>query len=174
MLSDAAYAAWRAAPGADTEGELYTAMRQQANAILWKMPAYPGDEGQDVVAEALGTAFTKLASFRGEAAFSTWFYRVVVNCYNQWMRKFMNSRRNLEFGLDTLIEEPATALQADPGIMLEQLREHLTAREQTMLDARLEGEDWESIGASLSIRPDYARFMWTRLRRKLIEHSRKA
>ena len=41
------------------------------------------DDARDATQEAFLTAFRKLASFRGDAAFSTWLHRVTVNaCYD--------------------------------------------------------------------------------------------
>jgi len=45
------------------------------------------EEAQDCVQEALLRAFSALASFRGEAAFSTWLYRVAVNVANDAARR---------------------------------------------------------------------------------------
>ena len=45
------------------------------------------EEAQDCVQEAFLRAFSALGSFRGEAAFSTWLYRVAVNVANDAARR---------------------------------------------------------------------------------------
>jgi RNA polymerase sigma-70 factor (ECF subfamily) len=45
------------------------------------------DEAQDCVQEAFVRAFSALRQFRGEAAFSTWLYRVAVNVANDACRR---------------------------------------------------------------------------------------
>ncbi len=45
------------------------------------------EEAQDCVQEAFVRAFSALGAFRGEAAFSTWLYRVTVNVANDAARR---------------------------------------------------------------------------------------
>ena len=64
---------------------------------------------EDVVQEAFIRAYTKLGRFDGRSAFSTWLYRITVNCSMDAMRK---KQRNREQGdLETVIEtrQPSTS-----------------------------------------------------------------
>ena len=40
-----------------------------------------GDEASDVVAEGFVRVYKSIARFKGESAFSTWFYRILTNCF---------------------------------------------------------------------------------------------
>ena len=59
--------------------ELVTRHQQKAYSIAFHMSREDPDEAQDLVQEAFLRAFRKLKKFRGESAFYTWLYRIVVN-----------------------------------------------------------------------------------------------
>jgi len=40
-----------------------------------------GDEASDVVANAFVRVYNALPNFKGQAAFTTWLYRIITNCY---------------------------------------------------------------------------------------------
>ena len=44
------------------------------------------DQAEEVVQEAFIQAYLSLRSFKGDSKFSTWFYRIVVNCYYKSLR----------------------------------------------------------------------------------------
>lgn len=65
------------------------------------------DEAEDLAQEAFVRAWQGLPGFRGEARFSTWLYRIVVNvCYNRLPR--------LKRELSTLAPDVAALHMADP------------------------------------------------------------
>jgi RNA polymerase sigma-70 factor (ECF subfamily) len=45
------------------------------------------DDAKDVVQDSFITAYSSLTSFRNDAKFSTWFYRIVVNTALQFIKK---------------------------------------------------------------------------------------
>jgi RNA polymerase sigma-70 factor (ECF subfamily) len=60
------------------------------------------DDAQDAVQEAFVRAFRSQGNFRGDAAVTTWFHRVVVNAALDVMRK----RKGLPTAVDELPEPP--------------------------------------------------------------------
>jgi RNA polymerase sigma-70 factor (ECF subfamily) len=69
----------RAAAGDESAFEALM-VRYQARAyrLAWRLVGAEGD-AQDAVQEAFLQVFRKLGTFRGEARFSTWLYRIVTN-----------------------------------------------------------------------------------------------
>ena len=60
------------------QGGLYLFIRQHINSP---------DDARDVLAEAFFHAWRKITTFRGEAAFKTWLWRIVVNLCRSHQRK---------------------------------------------------------------------------------------
>jgi RNA polymerase sigma-70 factor (ECF subfamily) len=91
--SDEALAA-RAAAGDESAFEALM-VRYQARAyrLAWRLVGAEGD-AQDAVQEAFLQVFRKLATFRGEARFSTWLYRIVTNA--ALMQRRQRARRRGE------------------------------------------------------------------------------
>ncbi|MCA9544149.1 MAG: sigma-70 family RNA polymerase sigma factor, partial [Myxococcales bacterium] len=65
--------------------ELVRPLRDQ---IYWRAAKAVGDrdEAEDVTQETLLRAFTRLHTFRGDAAFSSWLYMVGTNCIRMHLR----------------------------------------------------------------------------------------
>jgi RNA polymerase sigma-70 factor (ECF subfamily) len=73
-----------------------------------------GEEAADVVQDALVRAYTRLGEFRGDAAFSTWLYRIVHNmCLDalRWRARHPRAPLPAAGGPES---RPASA-PADPG-----------------------------------------------------------
>lgn len=83
-------------------------------------------EAEDLSQEAFLRAWQGLPSFRREARFSTWLYRIVTNlCYNRLprLKKELN-----EIGLDEgAAELPDRRQRVEPALLSSELREHLHA-----------------------------------------------
>ena len=60
-----------------------------------------GEDAQEVVQDALWAVVRKIDMFRGEAAFGSWFYRIVANAAYQKLRGRQGGRR--EVSLDELL-----------------------------------------------------------------------
>ncbi len=65
----------------------------------------------DVAQEAMVRAYRSIASFRGQAAFSTWLHRITVN--TAWTQLDRARRRQAD-PLDEVAELPAPSLAGDP------------------------------------------------------------
>lgn len=68
------------------------------------------DDARDVLQEAYLRAFRGLRRFRGEARFSTWLHRIVVNCASTHLdRRHRHRHEVLDEGLQLVDERPATS-----------------------------------------------------------------
>ncbi len=65
----------------------------------------------DVAQEALIRAWRAIGTFRGEAAFSTWLYRITVNV--AWTLKGTAARKRT-YHLDSMISQPQAGEEDDP------------------------------------------------------------
>jgi RNA polymerase sigma-70 factor (ECF subfamily) len=59
--------------------ELFVRFRERVFAIAFRVTGSQSD-ALDVVQESFALVFRKLGSFRGSSLFSTWLFRIVVNC----------------------------------------------------------------------------------------------
>lgn len=84
-----------------------------------------GDEAlaDDLAQDTFIRAYKNIRSFRGEAKFSTWLYRVGYNCFREWARK----RREL-VGVD----ETQLEAEQDPSTVDAALRHDLAHALQTL------------------------------------------
>ncbi|HEX4947367.1 MAG TPA: sigma-70 family RNA polymerase sigma factor [Blastocatellia bacterium] len=63
----------------DVFAQLYERYHVRAYRLAWSMTAQR-EAAEDLTQEIFLRAYQKLAQFRGEASFATWFYRLAVNC----------------------------------------------------------------------------------------------
>lgn len=81
------------------------------------------EDAQDAAQEALIKVFKGIGSFKVEAQFSTWLYRIVVNTCNDYLRK---AKRQSHYSLDQQIETQEGAMTReviDPGLTPDQIYE---------------------------------------------------
>jgi len=107
--------------------ELVERHQQKAYAIAYH---YLGgrDDAEDATQEAFLRAFRSLDSFRGDAVFYTWFYRILIHtCIDQrrrhrrWRRIFSRSRPTADKGRRTdkrIEEQPDERTCANPQTVL--------------------------------------------------------
>jgi RNA polymerase sigma-70 factor (ECF subfamily) len=83
--------------------ELVGRYQQRVYTMAYHMCAGDDQEAEDLTQEAFLKAFRHLGQFRGEAAFFTWFYRIVVNVcmdgkrrHRRWKRLFPPWQRREE------------------------------------------------------------------------------
>ena len=65
---------------------LYTAHKRRVYSLCLRMTSDPAD-AEDLAQEAFLQLFRKIATFRGESAFTTWLHRLVVNVVLMRLRK---------------------------------------------------------------------------------------
>lgn len=96
--------------------------QQRAWRLAWSM-LHDAEHARDVSQEAFIRVFQAAGSFRGEARFSTWFYRIVVNLCMEHRRRSRPWLRLLPFGggdedVGEVIE-PEPAAGVDPVEVLD-------------------------------------------------------
>ena len=134
------------------------------------------DDARDVVQDAYLRAYKGIHRFRGDAAFSTWLYRIVANCAStQLLRRGRTRHEELdETGL------PDERLEADPERRADLAFERdRVAAALNLLPDRLRAVivlrdiydlPHEAIAAELGISEAAAKVRLHRARRKLREH----
>lgn len=92
----------------DTEGfedafeVLFRRYRERVYAIAFRVAGNQSD-AMDIVQESFALLFRKLASFRGNSLFSTWLFRIVVNCSIDHRRR--NQSKRVAFFLGDRVEQ---------------------------------------------------------------------
>jgi RNA polymerase sigma-70 factor, ECF subfamily len=120
----------------------------------------PDPEREDLVQEVFVAAFRGLARFRGESAFSTWLYRVVVNVAYGHLRKRRRGPLDLETAVDAELlisaeaSPEASALQREQLLRALQFLERLKPKKRIAFVLRVvEGLSLEEIGELVDARP---------------------
>lgn len=130
-------------------------------------------DAEDAVQEAFVTAWRRLGGFRGEAAFSSWMYRIVTNrCLK------MLSQRRPALPLDDLDDRPGSdrgspeqaAETGDRAAALGRALQNLPADQRACWVLReLHGLSYEDIADIVGSGPDAVRGRLYRARRRLAE-----
>jgi RNA polymerase sigma-70 factor (ECF subfamily) len=118
--------------------------------FAWKWCGHRTD-AQDIAQQACIKLAQNLAQYRFQAAFTSWLYRLVVNCAQDWQRA---QRRHAH--ADIPEHEPATdSGRAEDSIHLEQLLEQLddlgAGMRETALLVHAEGLSHAEAGAVLGV-----------------------
>lgn len=127
------------------------------------------DDACDITQDAFVAAYKAIGTFKGEAKFSTWLYRIVINQSKNRLKQLRAHRDGRRYGDDcaNTKDEEATGSssrqQAGPGILMERReRDAHVQRCITALDADyrevvvlrdIQGFSYEEISAMLKI-PD--------------------
>lgn len=112
-------------------------------------------EAEDLVQEAFLRAFWQIRDFRGDAAFYTWLYRIVVRlCLNRMRTPDWSRERALTDHTEAVRsgDAPSEAELSETRLLIEALLDRLTPPLRAALVLReLEGLDYEEIAATLQI-----------------------
>lgn len=136
--ADLVHSAVRAAQDGDAAAleQLVVSVRDRVYRLSLRMTSCPAD-AEDATQEILIRVITRLSSYRGEAAFTTWVHRIAVNCLLD-RSKSTAERLELTFDsfaadlLDGLAASPSTA--PDAGILERELQLACTHAMLTCLD----------------------------------------
>jgi RNA polymerase sigma-70 factor (ECF subfamily) len=134
------------------------------------------EDAKDVVQEAYLRAYKGLRRFRGDAAFSTWLYRITANCAaTQLTRRSRHRHDELddEFEMTDLHPETNPEARADASVLRQQLRDaldDLPPRLRAVVVLRdVYDLPHEAIAAELGITEAAAKVRLHRARRRLRE-----
>ena len=133
------------------------------------------EDAEDLAQETFVKAHGGLALYRGEAAFSTWLYRIVVHLARDRFRR--SARRPVEGALLPSIDPPDGSAGGGPEeeldrrelrrVVLDALR-RLPERLRTPLVLRtMEGLDYADVAAATGVTPETARTQVMQARRAL-------
>ncbi len=118
--------------------------------FAWKWCGHRAD-AEDIAQQACIKLAQNLAQYRFQSAFTSWLYRLVVNCAQDWQR---SQRRHAHADL-TEDEPDAGGGHAENAILLTQLLEQLdelgTGMRETALLVHAEGLSHAEAGAALGV-----------------------
>lgn len=119
------------------------------------------EDALDVVQEAFLNAYQSLDSFKGDALFFTWLYRIAVNTAISHRRKKRVLARIADRDGEIIVEPADPSLLSQPGFALEQAEEEqklhkalsrLSAEHRTVLVLKeLEGQKYEEMAEALGV-----------------------
>ncbi len=107
--SDEELAGQVAAGQGEVFAELYTRYYARAHRLAWAMTGR-SDTAEELTQEIFLRAWQKIAQFRGDSSFATWFYRLAVRCCLNYRRRWPARQHE---GLDTIeqLSEPMTEME---------------------------------------------------------------
>jgi RNA polymerase sigma-70 factor, ECF subfamily len=109
------------------------------------------DDGKDLVQEILMQLWRSFPSFRGEAAFSTWMYRVALNTALLRRRK-SRARAREEADPEALAAIPAGPDPPDPDVAtLYRCIRELPSLDRAIVLLHLEGQSYEEIARTTGL-----------------------
>jgi len=133
--------------------ELYELHKRRIYNIAYRIHGNH-DDAQDAVQDAFVTIYKKINSYRGQAAFSTWIYRIVVNiCLNKIRRSKISDRNWVELSeAENLADHARFDLNKPIELILEEEIKALPPGYRTVFVLReVEGFSHEEISRMLNI-----------------------
>lgn len=136
---------------------IYTKYRDRAYGIAYRITGNASD-ALDAVQESFSLVFRKIASFRADSLFSTWLFRLVVNCAIDQLRG-RRPRRSV-LSLDGVAADPeavdgdpvASATVGEIGAVIQAALLELSPKLRAILALRyLEGMSYEDLCVALEI-----------------------
>ena len=151
----------RAAAGGDTEA-FERLVRTYENKIYHLALRMCGsaDEAADVAQEAFLAAWRGLPSFRGEAGFATWLYRLTSNAAIDYLRRQKKQRGDMslddeELGLDAVDSAPGPQETAEGSELRAAVAEGLNqlseGHRQVLVLREVQGLSYEEIASVLEV-----------------------
>jgi RNA polymerase sigma-70 factor, ECF subfamily len=146
--------------------------------VAYRMTGHEQD-AEDVVQETFLKAYRQIAQFESRASFSTWLYRIAVNCSHDLLRQRPRpgTRKSLDDEEGARLDIADTSPAADPAQQLARSRTEarlraamadLTSQERAAFVLRhFEGLSIEEIGRALDLRASAAKHSVFRAVRKL-------
>lgn len=138
--------------------ELFAKYRDRAYAIAFRVTGQSVD-AMDVVQESFALVFRKLHSFRGGSLFSTWLFRIVVNCSIDLRRRSTGRRHadltDADIGAE-LVDDGANprehAVRRELGDQVQEAISMLSPKLRVVLALRyLEDMSYDELAATLGL-----------------------
>ncbi len=129
--------------------EIYRRFGERMKSIAWNHLGNAPD-AEDAVQETFLKVHRAAATYTGEASFSTWMYRILVNTCYDLLRK--RSRRIQEEPIEDTVERTAPSVDDAKRITLRKLLGELTEQRRTVFTLfEIEGLSHAEIGEILGI-----------------------
>jgi RNA polymerase sigma-70 factor (ECF subfamily) len=123
------------------------------------------EAAKDIVQEVFIRVYTRLHTFKHDAAFSTWLYRITYNCAMTWLKQ--RHREHTRFLTMEPVSEHAPHGFED-ALFVRRLLDTLQPQQRFMLIAReITGLSHEEIAAVMDKNPGAVRTELHRLKKKL-------
>ena len=140
--------------------------------VAWRY-ARNDQDAEDIAQDICLSLASKIKSFRGEARFSTWVYRVTINASQDFLRKQASSnKRQQEFAQTTILLFAANKERREQRSwmyeMLEQIGDPLR---ETALLVLAEGLSHRQVGDILGVKESTISWRMHELRKKLKEQA---
>jgi RNA polymerase sigma-70 factor (ECF subfamily) len=152
------------------ERALYDAHVDRVFRLVYRM-AGDMDRAQDYTQETFIRAFSRLDSFRGDSALSTWLGSIAISVTLNGLRK-VRRRNERELGLDDVTPVGHTPREAEPDlkVRLTQAIDDLPEGYRAVFVMHdVEGYTHEEIATSLGVHPGTSKAQLFRARAKLRE-----
>jgi RNA polymerase sigma-70 factor (ECF subfamily) len=136
--------------------ELFRRYRERVYAIAFRVTGHSID-AMDVVQESFALLFRKLHSFRGGSLFSTWLFRMVVNCSIDHRRRRDSANHMATIGHDLDPVDPEagpreSAAKRELGDQVQLAISELSPKLRAILALRyLEEMSYEELAATLGL-----------------------
>jgi RNA polymerase sigma-70 factor (ECF subfamily) len=123
--------------------EMMRTYHQQVYNLIFRMLGNR-EEAEDLAQEVFVTVFKSIDSFRGDAKFSTWLYRIAANhCKNRY--KYLSRRRfHAAQPLDELSERDSAGRDGGPSV---HLQAQISEPDEILAGKRLEAAVQEAIAS---------------------------
>ena len=131
-------------------------------AICWQRLPDHGDSLEALVNEVVWKALQNEPKFKGRARFSTWFYRIVSNACNRYLRSF---KRKCVVPLENEGNQVLSGLPARVAVI--EILDGLNEDEAKLCQLVAEGYTWAEIGEILGMTRQGAQMKWRRLKEAL-------
>jgi RNA polymerase sigma-70 factor, ECF subfamily len=152
------------------ERALYDAHVDRVFRLVYRM-AGDMDKAQDYTQETFIRAFSRLQSFRGDAALSTWLGSIAISVTLNGLRK-VRRRNERELGLDEVVPVGHMVREAEPDLKarLTQAIDDLPEGYRAVFVMHdVEGYTHEEIATSLGVHPGTSKAQLFRARARLRE-----
>lgn len=134
--------------------------------FAWKWCGHPAD-AQDITQQACIKLANSLAQFRFQAEFTTWLYRLVINCAQDWRRAQSRERKWDELAAEAAAESARTEDQVYLVQVLQQLEQMGEGMKETALLVHAEGLSHAAAGAILGVSESTISWRIHTIRRRL-------
>jgi RNA polymerase sigma-70 factor (ECF subfamily) len=128
-------------------------------------------DAEDITQQACIKLGRSIGSYRFESKFSTWLYRLVINCAHDWRK---SQARHLHEMNDQDISEAGSELSADAGIRLGQVMKAIEALGQHFADTVVlvigEGLTHREAAAALDVKESTISWRLHEIRKRLSEY----